>query len=100
MPIVGNPGLLCSHSLDLIECMKIYSRLFESIAAKMKYEKTIIDTIEIIDLENKATYCGPAFFIMHPHLMARLIFYGKKTYFSYKKLDSPLLFNFLKWEIK
>ena len=22
----------------------------------MKYEKTIIDTIEIIDLENKATY--------------------------------------------
>ena len=100
MPIVGNPGLLCSHSLDLIECMKIYSRLFESIAAKMKYEKTIIDTIEIIDLENKATYCGPAFFIMRPHLMTRLIFYGKKTYFSYKKLDSPFLFIFLKWEIK
>ena len=53
---VGNPGLLYSHALDCVRCMQIYLRLFKSIIVDKKVLKNNMDTIENIDLENKATY--------------------------------------------
>ena len=53
---VGNAGLLYSHALDCVRCMQIYLRLFKSILVDTKVFKNNMDTIENIDLENKATY--------------------------------------------
>ena len=53
---VGNPELLCSHALDHVGCMQIYPRLSKYIAMDKQVFKNNKDTIENIDLENKATY--------------------------------------------
>ena len=54
--VVRNSGLLHSHALDHVRCMQIYPRLSKYIIADKWVFKNNKNTIENIDLENKATY--------------------------------------------
>ena len=53
---VGNIGLFCSHALDHVGCIQIYPKLFKSIATGKQVLKNNKNTIENIDLKNKAIY--------------------------------------------
>ena len=56
MRVVGNPGLLYSHTLDRVRCIQIYHRHPQSIIMDKQVFKNNMDTIENIDLENKVTH--------------------------------------------
>ena len=58
MRVVGNLGLLRSHALDHVRCIQIYIRHPKSIIVDKQVFKNNMDTIENIDLENKAIYLG------------------------------------------
>ena len=69
------------------------------INAQLHYTKNLIfnkfkrNLTQMIKYNFYEKYCGPMFFTMCLHSMARLVFYlWKKLFFSQKDLDSPLIF--------